>query len=108
MKNQNLNTIQEYNNIEKLSRLNEIAKQINSVTALDQVLEVILQQGVKLLDVSYGDLWLVEKQTGDLLLLHSILQNKLFKKTKRIKKCKGVWKSSASSKLIACFQLKLK
>ena len=86
MKEQNLNLISEYSYLEKLDKLNEIARLMNSATDLNEVLKLILDQGIQLLGVNYGDLWLVEKQTGDLLLLYSTHDNKHPKGTKRIKK----------------------
>lgn|GEM_PF-1512347 len=76
--------------LEKLSELNQIVRVINSATDLNEVLKLIIQQGIRLLDVSYGDIWLVEKQTGDLRLLYSTKENKIPKKKRAIPRGKGV------------------
>lgn len=90
MSRQYLKRVTEVNELEKLDKLNKIARKINSVTELDDVLKLILQEGIRLLDVSYGDFWLVEKQTGDLVLLFTTHKGKLPKRKKRIKRGQGV------------------
>lgn len=76
--------------LEKLSELNQIARLINSATNLNEILKLIVQQGIRLLDVSYGSIWLIEKQTGDLRLLFSTKEKKISKKKRRIGRGQGV------------------
>lgn len=88
----NLEGLEGINKFDKVSELNEIAREINSARDLDEILRLIVQHGIKLLGVSYGDIWQVEKETGDLKLLFSSKEKVLqFPKEKReIKRGQGV------------------
>lgn len=73
-----------------LRKINEIAKIINSATNLDEVLGLILKYGMELLEAEYGDLWVVEKQTGDLLLKHGVPDGRIPERSSRIKRGSGI------------------
>jgi putative methionine-R-sulfoxide reductase with GAF domain len=75
---------------EENEKLNKIAREINKAADLDKVLELILQAGTELLNVSYGDLWLVDKQTGNLKLKFSTHRGKSQAANKIIKAGQGV------------------